>query len=75
MERKMAKLVGWDKGSLTEEQTKGTVTTTILLRKKYTKQTEKCTEQLSPPNVPRAPKPQPVLSRPVPPPGAQHDGT
>ena len=32
MERNRQKLVGWDKGSLTEQQTKGTVTTTIQKR-------------------------------------------
>jgi len=35
MERKRQKLVGRDKGSLTEQQTKGTVTTTIQIRRKY----------------------------------------
>jgi len=30
MERNRQKLVGWDKGSLTEQQTKGTVTTTTI---------------------------------------------
>jgi len=34
-ERKWQKLVGRDKGSLTEQQTKQTVTTTILIRKIY----------------------------------------
>jgi len=33
MERNRQKLVGWDKGSLTEQQTKGTVTTTIQIRR------------------------------------------
>jgi len=32
MERNRQKLVGWDKGSLTEQQTKGTGTTTIPIR-------------------------------------------
>jgi len=35
MERKRQKLVGRDKGSLTEQQTKGTVTTTIQIRRKH----------------------------------------
>jgi len=35
MKRKRQKLVGRDKGSLTEQQTKGTVTTTIQIRRKY----------------------------------------
>jgi len=33
MGRKRQKLVGWDKGSLTEQQTKGTVTTTVQIRR------------------------------------------
>jgi len=33
MERKKAKPVGWDKGSLTEQQTKQTVPITILIRR------------------------------------------
>jgi len=33
MGRKRQKLVGQDKSSLTEQQTKGTVTTTILIRR------------------------------------------
>jgi len=37
IERNRQKLVGWDKGRLTEQQTKGTVTTTIQIRK-YTTQ-------------------------------------
>jgi len=35
MERNMQKLVGWDKGSLTELQTKGTGTATIQMRRKH----------------------------------------
>jgi len=35
MERKRQKLVGRDKGSLTEQQIKGTVTTTIQIRGKH----------------------------------------
>ena len=35
MERNRQKLVGWDKGSLTERQTKGTGTTTIQIRRKH----------------------------------------
>jgi len=33
--KKKAKLVGWDKGSLTEQQRKRTVTTIILIRRIY----------------------------------------
>ena len=35
MERNRQKLVGRDKGSLTEQQTKGTGTTTIQIRRKH----------------------------------------
>jgi len=35
MERKRQKLMGRDKGSLTEQQTKGTGTTTIQIRRKH----------------------------------------
>jgi len=35
IERNRQKLVGWDKGSLTEQQTKGTGTTTIPIRGKH----------------------------------------
>jgi len=35
MKRKMQKLVGRDKGSLTEQQIEGTGTTTIQIRRKY----------------------------------------
>jgi len=35
MERNRQKLVGRDKGILTEQQTKGTVTTTIQIRSKH----------------------------------------
>jgi len=35
MKRNRQKLVGQDKGSLTEQQTKGAVTTTIQIRRKY----------------------------------------
>ena len=35
MERTRQKLVGWDKGSLSEQQTKGTVTTTVQIRRTY----------------------------------------
>jgi len=41
MERNRQKLVARDKGSLTEQQTKGTVTTTIQMRKHSTN----CTTQ------------------------------
>jgi len=70
MERKWQKLVGRDKGSLTEQQTKQTVTT-ILIRRIY--KTVKWTEQLSPPSAPRTPKLQPTSLRTAPPPSIKHD--
>jgi len=53
--KKKAKLMGWDKGSLTEQQTKQTVTTTKAIRRIY-KTTAKCTEQLSLPSAPCTPE-------------------
>jgi len=35
MERNRQKLVGWDKGSLTEQQTKGTGSTMKQIRRKH----------------------------------------
>jgi len=35
MKRKRQKLVGWDKSSLTEQETEGTVTTTVQIRRKH----------------------------------------
>jgi len=35
MERNRQKLVGWDKSSSTEQQTKGTVTTMVQIRRKH----------------------------------------
>jgi len=50
MERKRQKLMGWDKGSLTEQEKTGTVTATIRIRRIY--KTVKQTEQLSLPGAP-----------------------
>jgi len=46
MERKRQKLVGRDKGSLTEQQTEGTGATTIQVRRKHDK-TDRTTDPLS----------------------------
>jgi len=60
--------VGWDKGSLTEQQTKGTRTTMIQIRRIHN--TKQCnTESRSHlPPLPRAPEPQESSCRPAPPP-------
>ena len=52
--KKKAKLVGGNKDSLTEQQTKQTLTTITLIRRIY-KTNPKCTEQLSPSEDPCAP--------------------
>jgi len=57
MERNRQKLVGRDKGSLTEQQTKGTVTTTIQIRRIHnTKQQNAQSNSHSPP-PPSTPEP------------------
>jgi len=69
------KLVGRDKGSLTEQQTKGTATTMIQIRRKRDK-TDGTTDPLSwtaPPLSP--PEPQVSSRRATPPAGTPHDGT
>jgi len=45
--KKKAKLMGRDKGSLTEQHTKQTVTTTILIRKTYKTDSERHRATLS----------------------------
>jgi len=68
VERKRQKLVGRDKGSLTEEQTKGTVTTTVQIRRKHNK-TDRKTDPLSRTGpAPRAPEPRVSSHRAAPPP-------
>jgi len=42
------KLVGWGKGSLTKQQTEGTGTTTIQIRRKHNNEPHDPTELLSP---------------------------
>jgi len=58
LERKRQKLVDWDKGSLTEQQTKRTVTTIMLIGRIYDTNSGKSTEQLSPLDAQRPPEPQ-----------------
>jgi len=48
MERNKQKNGGWDKGSLTEQQTKGTGTTTIQKRRKHDTNCTTRTAALSP---------------------------
>jgi len=72
------KLVGRDKGSLTEQQTKGTGTTMIQKRgiHKTNPQNRACrTEPLSPRMPLRAPELRVSSRHPAPPTGTQHDGT
>jgi len=73
MERNRQKTVGRDKGSLTEQQTKGTATTTIQKRGIHKTNQQNRARRREPPLCP--PQPQ-VSSRPqLPPTGTQHDGT
>jgi len=67
IERKRQKLVGLDKGSLTEQQTKGTVTTTIWIRRthKINSRTHRAT--LTACCRAHAPKPRQPSRRPAPP--------
>jgi len=75
-ERNRQKPVGQDKGSLTEQQTEGTGTTTIQKKKKeYTKQTRR-TEPRSRTEPPLcAPKPRVSSRPPLSPTGTQRDDT
>jgi len=67
MERKRQKPVGRDKGSLTEQQTEGTVTTTIQIRRKHDKNRPALSDRTSaarsraasdsPPRCPPPPEP------------------
>ena len=75
MERNRQKLGGRDKGSLTQQQTKGTGTTTIRIRGIHkTKQTTQQSCSPEPP-PPRTPEPQVSSPHPAPRPGTQHDIT
>jgi len=48
MERNRQKLVGRDKGSLTEQQTEGTATTTIQIRRIHKKKQKRRTQRGAP---------------------------
>jgi len=75
IERNRQKLVGRDKGSLTEQQTKGTGTTMILIRRIHnTNSRNRQSHSHHPPPL-RAPEPQLSSRRLLPPTGTQHDGT
>ena len=68
MERKRQQLVGRDKGSLTEQQTKGTGTTTIQIKGIY--KIKQTAQQSRSPRLPsqRAPEPRVSSRCPTPPP-------
>jgi len=74
MERNRQKLVGQDKGSLTEQQTKGTVTTTIQIRRKHNTncRTQKATLHDRRRKLPSC---EWVPAAQLPPTRTQHDGT
>jgi len=72
MERNRQKLVGRDKGSLTEQQTEGTVTTTIQIRRKNTTKSDPLSRTAP---APHAPEPRERSHRAAPPTGTQRDGT
>ena len=74
MERNRQKLVGRDKGSLREQQTEGTATTTILIRRKHDKLHDPQSRSLDRTSA-RAPEPRVSSRRAAPPPGTPHDGT
>jgi len=59
------KLVGWDKGSLTEQQTEGTATTTIQVRRKHDKKQTDPLSRTAP--APHAPEPRVSPRRTAPP--------
>jgi len=79
MERNRQKPVGWDKGSLTEQQTKGTGTTTIQIRRIHKTNQQNRTHRAEPLSrtepPPRAPEPRVSSRHAVPPTRTQHDGT
>jgi len=78
MERKRQKLVGRDKGSLTEQRTKRTVTTTIQKRGLHRTNPQNRvgrTDPLSRTTTPLSPPEPRVSSRHSPPPRTPHDGT
>jgi len=77
MERNRQKLVGRDKGSLTEQQTKGTGTTTVQIRGIHrTKQTARPSLSLSRTGpAPALPSREGVPATQLPPTGTQHEDT
>jgi len=79
MERNRQKPVGRDKGSLTEEQTKGTGTTMIQIRGIHKTKQQNAESSSHCPPPPRAPEPQllptTLLAAQLPPTGTLHDGT
>jgi len=75
MERNRQKLASLDKDSLTEQQTKGTVTTTIQIRrihKTKRQNTESNSHRLPPRALLRR---ECLLATPLPPTGTRHDST
>jgi len=74
MERSRQKLVGQDKGSLTEQQTEGTVTTTIQIRRKYDTNSHNRPSLLDRTGAARSQAARESPPR-RPPTGTQHDGT
>jgi len=74
MERNRQKLVGRDKGSLTEQQTEGTVTTTIQIRRKHN-QTAQPREPLSRTAAAACSPAARIPAALLPPTGIPHDGT
>jgi len=73
--KKKGKLVGRDKGSLKEQQTKRTVATIILIGRITQNKQRKCTEQLSPSDALCAPELRFPSTWAAPPPRTQHDCT
>jgi len=70
------KLVGQDKGNLTEQQTEGTVTTTVQIRSKTQQRTARPRQPLSQTGpAPGAPEPRESPRRSPPPTGTQRDVT
>jgi len=73
--KKKAKLVGWDEGSLAEQQMKQTVTTIIKIRRIYKKAKGRHRATPSLPDAQHAPEPQLTSPWPAPPLRTGHDGT
>jgi len=67
--------VGWDKGSLTEQQTKGTGTTTVKIRRIYNTNSRTQRATLTAGCCRALPSRKWVPAAQLPPTGTQHDGT